>query len=529
MLDQGVIVPSQSPWASPVLLTPKKNGTYRFCVNFRRLNAITTPDKHPLPLIEEILDSLVGQSIYSTLDLKSGYWQIPIHPNDQEKTAFTIQGLGHFHFRVMPFGLNNAPATFQRVMEKVLHGVEGCRVYLDDIIVYGRTPEEHDRRLALVLSKLEEVSLILNEEKCHFRQTSIDYLGHSVNAAGIRPNGEKLTAILNMKVPENISEVRSFLGLANYYRRFVENFSDTAEPLMELTRNGNRFRWSEREQHAFASLRLAVANCPTLQFPRGDWDFILSTDASNVGLGATLRQTDPRGRIYSIAFASRTLTKAERNLATVERECLALVWATAKWRHYLLGRRFHVECDHKPLLWLDSMKDTNTKLSRWVMKLSEYDFKLEHIQGKDNIVPDALSRLPAPVQSVAFERELTTEQLATLQAKDEELAQIVFQKKNNLPTFTPSALIGSSKRYAQIWKNMAIHDGVLCRKLEDDRLVTIIPRILRQRILSRIHEGGHIGAEAGIRQLRDRYYWPGMITDMENHVAQCPQCHRRNP
>jgi transposase InsO family protein len=163
------------------------------------------------------------------------------------------------------------------------------------------------------------------------------------------------------------------------------------------------------------------------------------------------------------------------------------------------------------------------------MKLSEYDFKLEHIQGKDNIVPDALSRLPAPVQSVAFERELTTEQLATLQAKDEELAQIVFQKKNNLPTFTPSALIGSSKRYAQIWKNMAIHDGVLCRKLEDDRLVTIIPRILRQRILSRIHEGGHIGAEAGIRQLRDRYYWPGMITDMENHVAQCPQCHRRNP
>lgn len=527
MLEKAVIVPSQSPWASPVLLTPKKNGTYRFCVNFRRLNAMTVPDKHPLPLIEEVLDSLVGQSVYSTLDLQSGYWQIPLHPDDQEKTAFTIQGLGHFQFQVMPFGLNNAPATFQRAMEGILRDIDGCQVYLDDIIVSGATIEEHDRRLDAVLKRLQNANLTLNESKCHFRKTAIEYLGHSVSAAGVRPNGDKIEAILKMKTPENISELRSFLGLTNYYRRFINHYSNLAEPLMELTRKNTHFVWTQRQQRAVDHLRLAISSCRTLQFPHADWTFIVATDASNVGLGASLRQLDPSGNEHVIAFASRALTKPERNLSTIERECLALVWATAKWRHYLLGKCFQIECDHKPLLWLDSMKDTNTKLSRWIVKLTEYNFTLKHVKGEENVVADALSRLPIPVQTLSIDKELTTSELATLQAQDEELAQVIFQKRANDPEFRPQALIGPARRYTQLWDEIIFRSGVLCRRRKDGFSTVIIPRILRPRVLAGIHESGHIGTDASVQMLRERYYWPGMITDMENFVAQCLQCNRR--
>lgn len=531
MLDNGVITPSTSPWSSPVLLTPKKNGTYRFCVDYRRLNAVTSPDPFPMPLIEDILNTLSGQQIYSTLDLKNGYWQIPLAESDCEKTAFTLQGMGHFHFRVMPFGLSTAPATFQRAMETALKGLPGCCVYLDDIIVFGASMEEHDRNLLNVKTRLQETGFVLNTAKCHFGEKEVTYLGHTISAAGIRPNGDKVQAILSIAAPENLQDLQSFLGMVNYYRRFIKHCSTVAQPLYVLTQRGTPFTWEAPQQEAFDQLRQALATCSILQFPNPAWEFVMATDASNVGLGATLSQTDPHGDEKVIAYLSRSLTGAEKNLSTIEKECLAIVWALSKWRHYLLGRHFTIFCDHKPLQWLHTMKTDNAKLSRWALKLSEYTFTIKHIDGCRNHAPDALSRLPPcdlPVHSVTFDSAVTPQQLATLQSKDPELAPVIYQKKHGLLDQPDGGQQrGISRRYAQLWNQLVLSDNILYRRPSSDKLLLILPRLLRPSAIQKWHEQGHVGVSATLSHLQTRFYWPGMENDVQEQVGACLHCQRR--
>ena len=309
MLERKVIQPSNSPWSSPIVLARKKDGTTRFCIDYRKLNDVTIKDAYPLPLIQESLDHLSGAKWFSTLDLCSGYWQVAVEPSDRPKTAFATRR-GLYEFSVIPFGLCNAPATFQRLMESVLRGLqfETCLVYQDDIIVVGKTFEEMIKNLSQVFDRLAEAGLKLKAKKCNLFASEVEYLGHVITEAGVATSKDKTQAIENWPVPRNVTEVRSFLGLCSYYRRFVPSFASLADPLHKLTKKGNSFKWTEDCQRSFDSLRRALTSPPILANPDFSKPFILDCDASDQSIGAVLSQNiDGTERVC--AYASRTLSK----------------------------------------------------------------------------------------------------------------------------------------------------------------------------------------------------------------------------
>jgi len=315
MKRQGVIEESQSSWLSPAVMVRKKDGSLRFCVDYRKLNVVTEKDCYPLPRMDDILDQLARNSWFTTLDLKSGYWQIGIRPKDREKTAFSI-GSGLWQFKVMPFGLCNAPATFERLMEKVLHGVlhKICLVYLDDVIVYSKTFTEMLENLREVFIRLRRANLKINPKKCSLFSRKVKYLGHIISEKGIATDPEKTSAIESWPVPKNKKQVRSFLGFCSYYRRFVKGFSSQARPLFKLTENHARFIWTDPCQEAFVTLKRALISSPVLSFPKEEGEFILDTDASNHGLGAVLSQKQG-GEEKVIAYFSRILNNLNAIIA----------------------------------------------------------------------------------------------------------------------------------------------------------------------------------------------------------------------
>ena len=395
MLASDVIRPSNSPWASPVVMVKKKDGSLRFCVDFRQLNAATVKDPHPLPRIDDLLDALHRARWFSTLDLKSGYWQVLIMERDKEKTGFCTSSGQLYEFNQVPFGLCNAPATFSRLMDHVLSGLhlETCLFYLDDIIVFSSTWEEHLARLRQVFERLRHAKLKLGAEKCTFAAKEVSYLGHRVTEEGLLPDPVLLAAIREIPPPKIAIEFRSFLGLDGYYRLYVKNFAAIAGPLHALTRKDAVFHWSADCQDAFDRLKTLLTTSPITAFPDFSQPFRLYTDTSTAGLGAILAQVR-EGKERIICCAPRSLNQAEKAYPATKLECLAIVWAVAKFRPYLMALPFEVYTDHYALQWLKTMRTGSALLHRWSATLEEYDFSVKHRPGKSQTHVDGLSRLP---------------------------------------------------------------------------------------------------------------------------------------
>ncbi|MDY6929837.1 MAG: RNase H-like domain-containing protein [Pseudomonadota bacterium] len=393
MLRRGVIEPCDGPWSSPIVLVTKKDGTSRFCVDYRRLNAATVKDAYPLPRIEDNLDALQGSKYFSTLDLLSGFWQVEVEPKDRDKTAFSVAGGGFYRFCTMPFGLTNAPGTFQRLMEKVLQGLqwEIAVLYIDDIVVFSATLDDHLDRLEKVMGRLRQAGLKLKPSKCDLLARQVEFLGHVVSDKGVGVDPNKIARVESWPTPTSLRQMRSFVGLCAYYRRFVPNFSSVCKPLFLLTKKGQPFDWGEAQQEAMDTMKRLLTKAPILGYPNSEGMFILDTDASNVGIGAVLSQVQD-GQERVISYGSKVLNKAQRNYCVTRRELLAIVEFVGQYHHYLYGRKFLVRTDHAALYWLLRKKDPEGQMARWITKLSVYDMDIQHRPGLKHGNADALSR-----------------------------------------------------------------------------------------------------------------------------------------
>ena len=424
MFKKGVIQRSNSPWSSPVTLVPKTNGKWRFCTDYRKLNEITRKDNHPLPRIDTLLERFEGSKWFTTLDLASGYWQIGMKEQDIEKTAFiTHEGL--YEFKVMQFELTNAPATFQRTMQMVLGDLFYTKapVYIDDIIIHSKTFEDHMQDIEEVFQKIRKARLKLGPEKCHFAFKEIKFLGHIIGENGIKTDPAKIEKVKNYPRPMNLTQLRGFMGLAKYYRRFIKDFAKIAKPLNDLTkgtrselreiRDGIKLKrkksekekskedmtftgkWQEEQEKAFIALKEKLITAPVLSYPNFEKEFILYTDASGIALGAVLHQVGNDGKEHVIAYENKTLNKAEQNYATTELECLAVVWAIEKFDYYLEGNKFKIVTDHIALKWLFNKAIPKGRIGRWIARLQPYICNMEIIykQGKQHLNADAMSRM----------------------------------------------------------------------------------------------------------------------------------------
>lgn len=380
---------------SPVVLV-KKDGGLRFCADYRKLNDVSKFDAYPMPRVEDVLESVGSATIFSTLDLCKGYWQVPMDEKSREKTAFTTP-FGLFEFKVMPFGLHNAPATFQRMMDEVLKECQDfAKAYIDDVVIFSNTWEEHLHHLDRVFQCLQKAGLTLKQSKCQFGLSDVYYLGYLIGGGGIQPDPQKVEAVLAYKQPETKSEVSAFLGLTGYYRKFVPSYASKAAPLTELLRKGKpeRILWSAACTKAFVTLKECLIKAPILRVPDPNRRFIVQTDASDVGIGAVLSQLEENGEEHPIAYASRKLQPRETKYSAIEKECLAIVWALKYFKYYLYGQAFTIYTDHKPLTWLNTMKNSNQRLTRWILTLQEYRYEIHHRPGTQNKNADGLSRGP---------------------------------------------------------------------------------------------------------------------------------------
>ena len=540
MLDQDVIQPSHSPWASPIVLVKKPDGSMRFCVDYRQLNSITKMDVYPLPRIDDTLSLLSGAKYFSTLDLASGYWQVKMSPESIEKTAFVTHS-GLYEFKKMPFGLCNAPATFQRLMELVLQGLTRsiCMIYLDDILIFSRTFTEHISHLTQVFDRLHKANLRLKPRKCRFGQSTVNYLGHVVSEKGIAVDPKKMEAVQNFPCPKNLKTLKSFLGLASYYRRFVPNFSKVAGPLYSLTKKNSIFTWTSTCQEVFEKLKHLLTNTPVLAFPDFTEGFLLETDASSCGLGAVLSQKI-NGVTHPISYASRTLQPHESNYGATELEALGVVWAVKHFRPYLYGHHCDVFTDHSALTSLLNTPQPSGKLARWGLALQDLDLKIQHRAGKENQNADCLSRHPTeglqnctrPSQLVAatevstLDSETEPPKLRDVQQQDASLIEIFnYKEKGELPLDDHRAreLVIAQSQYE-------IVEDVLYHVEPDKTLRLVLPETSRRRVFDEVHGGrfgGHLRDAKIHGELSRHYWWPTMRADIRRWCKECIICASR--
>jgi transposase InsO family protein len=571
LLAKKIIVESQSPYAAPVVIVRKKSGEIRLVVDYRRLNSKTIGDAYPLPRIQESFDALVGAQYFSTLDLTSGYHQIAMNPADQHKTAF-VTPFGQYEYTRMPMGLSGAPATFQRLMNATMSDFlfEFLLVYLDDLLVYSKTFEEHLEHLEKLLQRITDTGLKLKLKKCQFLRKEVTYLGHTISAEGIRCESSKMDVIQEWPTPTTTTALRSFLGLASYFRRFIEGFARIAGPLHDLVTEGGKVSkkkktikiehlWTPQHQAAFDALKTALVSAPVLGFADFKKPFILETDASHDGLGAILSQ-EQEGKRRVIAYASRRLRPTEKNQAnysSMKLEFLAMKWAiTEKFRHYLIGASFEVYTDNNPLVHFRTAP-LGALEQRWAAQLAQFNFTVRYQPGKMNPA-DALSRLPSDfkleqslvvppeigmaevascghqsvpmkpkAQSVETEQFLPgspNDELQRLQQLDETIGPVLASWPHK-----PHAKDRLQRTLLQQHHRLVVKDGVLYRRIQDQQRGEIhqlvLPSSRKLDAIASLHDQmGHQGLDRTLGLLRSRVYWPGMHSDVHSYITACERC-----
>lgn len=547
MQSQGVIEPCQSEWASNIVLVTKKDGSIRFCVDYRKLNSLTQKDAYPLPRIDTCLDTLSGAVWFSTFDLRSGFHQVKVHPRDVNKTTFTCHR-GTFRFPRMPFGLCNAPATFQRLMDTVLMGLnfDICLAYLDDIIVYSRDLSSHMDRLEKLFQRLREANLKLKPSKCSILQKRVAFLGYCVSGNGIATDPTKIEAVRDWPTPSNLRQCRSFVGLCQYYRRFVPNFSAIAAPLHALTKKGAPFVWSIECQTAFEQLKDALIGADVLALPSDEGLYILDCDASDKAIGAVLSQIQD-GEERPICYASQLYDKHQQNYNVTRKELLAMVTFVKKFRQYLLGRHFLIRTDHAALQWLRRTPEPIGQQARWLEILEEFDFRVEHRAGSLHNNADSMSRRVAATHaqpadsSQPASADPSTERVdridwPTAQQNDPTVGEIYRLIRTGTPRPSPESVSDCSAEMkslcAQYDRLRITENGILCRTFfHTDTGTTsdqiIVPHALRREITDDLHRGlngGHLGHRRSKLLLQKRFFWPGWSTDVQLAKRRCDQC-----
>ena len=537
MLKSGIISESRSPWSAPVVIVGKKDGSQRFCVDFRQLNNCTARYNFPLPHIDDLISNFSGSKYFTTLDLRSGYHQLPMHPRDAHKTAF-VCFKGCYEFNRLPFGLVNAPSVFSALMGKVLDGLPFSAAYLDDIIIWSETEEEHLLHIKEVFQRLRKAGLKLKRSKCEFFKKELTYLGHVITPDGSRPCNDKVEVIQNMSPPSTVKEVRSFIGMCSYYRRYVPDFSKIAKPLTALTKKSAEFNWTVKCQESFQTLKDALSTSPILAFPNLEKKFYVYTDASDIAVGAVLVQEQEDGP-HAIHYISSALTPTQGRWPIIEREAWAIIHAVRKFKPYLFGTEFIIRTDHKPLEYLFRSEIKNVKVQKWAMELGQYNCTIEYITGPKNVQADFLSRLPGqgsipvsvintdkirvkdppPETTIGSQEGTSEDELPCLLGEGVPLNMRVEQEGDRA-----LKKLKGDIHYTQI-------DGVLYYISEEPvvGLKLVIPKHLRALVLRECHdELGHMGMDKTYDRVRQKYHWKGIYRDVVQHVTKCVPCNSRN-
>jgi len=542
MEQLDVIEPVDEPteWCSPIVVVPKADGRVRIYVDLTRLNQAVRREVYRMPTVEETLGSLTEGLVFSKLDANSGFHQIVLNPESAKLTTF-ITPFGRYMFKRLPFGISSAPEYFQKRMDKELSGIEGVKCRMDDILVIGRDQADHDQRLKQVLDRLVERKLTLNLEKCLFSQTRLQYLGQIIDSEGIRKDPSKVKAITDMAEPQDIADLRRFLGLVNHLMKFCPNLAEKTKPLRDLLKKESAWVWGPAQQEAFQQLKADMASEQVLALYDPEKDTMVSSDASSFGLGAVLMQKQPSGEMRPVAYASRSMTETERRYAQIEKEALAITWALEHWAEFLIGMRFKVETDHKPLIPLFSTKlidELPVRIQRFRMRLMRFDFAIAHVPGKLLYVSDPLSRSPQGTTCKSWD-DLHDEVecyvnavLVTLPASDQRLDEIRSELKNDDTLKTAMHYVQNGwpeeKRkvhgpIAKYWSergNISLHNGLLLR----GRRIIIPPR-LRADVLRRLHDG-HQGITKTRANAASLVWWPGISQDITKVVQNCAMCEK---
>ena len=516
LLSLNVIEESNSPWCSPVVIV-RKPGKVRLCIDSRKLNAVTKKDSYPLPHIQGLLSRLKDTHYISGIDLKDAFFQIKLSESSKEKTAFAIPGRPLYHFKVMPFGLCNGPQTMSRLMDRVIPARlrEQVFIYLDDLLVCGSDFETHLQLLREVSDCLRAANLTINVEKSKFCQREIKYLGYRVGNGSLKTDPDKVDAIRNFPLPKSPKQVRRFIGMANWYRQFIHNFSELSAPITDCLRKSKTpFALTREAEEAFKLLKEALCSAPVLSEPDFSREFIIQCDASRVGVGGVLYQVDDNGKERPISFVSQKLNKHQQNYTVTEIECLAVVVSVEKFRPYIEGLPFRIVTDHSSLKWLMSMKNLNGRLARWSLQLQRYDFKIEHRKGSLNIVPDTLSRFDVD-EVLAGDIDLSDPSFEGDEYRA--LKDHVSENQDSLP-------------------DVCISDGfvykrVHFRSIEQDEEGALwklwLPGALRDRVMESAHYSNltcHGGYAKTLSRIRDKYFWPSMAKDVKRMVSNCEVC-----
>ena len=527
LLEQGRIRPSCSPFGSPVLLIKKKDGGLRLVIDYRALNSRTVKVHYPLPRIDDTFDQLAHAHVFSKLDLKSGYWQVRMREEDVEKTAFNTR-FGQFEWVVMPQGLCNAPSTFQALMNRVFHSFldHFVLVYLDDILVYSKTMDEHLQHLKQVFDKLREHKLQASKGKCAFAQPQLQFLGHVISEKGLHPDPALVQAILDWPVPKTVKQIQSFLGLAGYYRKFIAHFSTIAAPISELTHGVTPSanpdisgKWHMEQQIAFETLKSALVHAPVLQTYDPSKPSQIFCDASHVACGGTLMQPHD-GQWHPVAYYSKKFNSAEFNYGIYDREMLAVINAISVWRHYLGSETTVIHSDQDALkyFWSQKHMDKHGRHARWLYLLQSYNFELRHIEGKYNLVADALSRrpdmedIPALGQMATIIQSPLLKDVALASSCDPAMAELIKDLRQH-----------SDPDYI-MFQDLVVEKRPYGRQ-DFNRIMIPDNDALKERIIYEAHDVyGHMGFHSTLRHLVDAYVWPGMAADVSVYIKRCKIC-----